>query len=160
MDTGDPIDIINGTSVKRVIVEAVGGGRASVYWPIAGAYDIDLENGDVMSPVLPINDVYSVSCATGRVIGTRCTVAADDLPQLEALAPGDELHLEHDATSERLRVQAQVVDSLPSEGTFKIYVRPLPGTKQMGRNFRTGWRVSPATLRVLREKAGLRARAS
>jgi hypothetical protein len=160
MRPSDPIQIINGTSARWVIVESIARGRASVYWPMAGPYDIDLDTGDLMSPVLPISGVYSVNCATGRVLGTRCVVAADELPQLESLVPGDELHLEHEGTSDRLRAHVQVVDSLPSEGTFKIYVSPKPGTRQMGRNFRTGWRVSSDSLSTLRKATGLLARAS
>jgi hypothetical protein len=158
MDTGDPIRIINGTCVKWVTIESITRGRASVYWPIAGAYEIDLENGELMSQVIPITGVYSVNCSTGRVVGTRCVVSSEQLPRLESFVPGDLIHLEHEGTSERLRVEAQVVDSLPSEGTFKIYVSPKPGTKQMGRNFRTGWSVTEATLRALRRQAGLMAR--
>ena len=159
MDTGDPIQIINGTSAKWVTIESIGRGRASVYWPIAGSYDIDLENGELMSQVSPITGVYSVNCVTGRVVGTRCVVASEQLSRIELLVPGDALHLEHEGTSERLRVEAQVVDSLPSEGTLKIYVSPKPGTKQMGRNLRTGWRVTETALRTLRRQAGLMARA-
>lgn len=160
MRPSDPIQIINGTSARWIIVESIARGRASVYWPMAGPYDIDLDTGDLMSPVLPTTGVYSVSYATGRVIGTRCVVAADDLPQLEALSPGDELHLDHDGTSERLRAYVRVVDSLPSEGTLKIYVSPEPGAKQLGRNYRTGWRVSSDSLAMLRKATGLLARAS
>jgi hypothetical protein len=98
MDSGDQIEVTNGTSKKTIKVERVADGRATVYWHLAGQYDIDLVSGELMSQVVPINGIYSVDCQTGRVEGTRCRLLHDDLLRLEELRPGVALELEHDAS--------------------------------------------------------------
>ena len=153
----DEIEVINGTSTKRVSVETARG-RATVFWPMAGQYDVDLETGELLSQVLAVNGIFSVDCMTGRVQGTRCSVVTEDLPRLELLTPGATLRLQHDHMSngDCMRVEVQVVDALPSEGTLKIYVRPERGMNHVGRTYRTGWRVPDATLKKLRAMTGVR----
>lgn len=162
MDTADTIEVTNGTSSKRVSVQT-SRGRATVFWTAFDQYDVDMETGDIRSQVVPLRGVFSVDCMTGRVVGTRCSVAAADLVKLETVELGDSLALEHDVAGkrgERLRAEVQVVDLLRSEGTFKIYVRPERGLNHVGVTYATGWRVAPKALQMLRAQAGVLACAS
>ncbi len=152
MDTGEYIEVTNGTARKTILVESVSRHRVTVYWPMAGQYDIDLITGELKSRVIPVNGVFSVDCLTGRVQGTRCTVCAEDMLRLEELRPGDQLRLEHDASG---AVQVDVVDALPSEAVLKIFVRTRRDSWSVDRPYATGWRVSMEALRALRERAGV-----
>ena len=152
MDTGDQVEVINGTARRTVKVEAVARGRVTVYWPLAGQYDVDLTTGNLMHQVIPVNGIYSVDLLTGRVEGTRCTVSPKDMLQIEELRPGATLKLEHDGSG---AVQVDVVDALPSEGVLKIFVRTRHDAYAIGKPYPTGWRVPAEALRVLRERAGI-----
>lgn len=153
MDTGDWIEVTQGNAKKTVKVEVVSRGRATVYWPLAGQYDVDLQSGELMSQVMPLNGIYRVDYLTGRVEGTRCSVPHDVLQRIDTLRPGDKLRLVH---STNVVVQAEVVDSLPSEGSLSIYVRtPREAMHVVGRPYGTGWRVTEPVLAELRARAGV-----
>lgn len=155
MQPGADILVENGTAQRRIKLESVSHGRATAYWPLAGQYEVDLQTGELLSQVLAINGLYRVDCVTGRVEGTRCSVASEDLVRLEELRPGDTLRLTHDAQA---YVQADVVDALPSEATLRIFVRTRLDAWHVGKPTKTGWRVTAADLRQLRELAGVETR--
>lgn len=157
MEAGADILVENGTTRKYVKLESVTRGRVTVYWPLAGQYEVDLQTGDLLSQVLPVNGLFRVDCVTGRVEGTRCCVAPEDLVRLEELRPGDTLRLTHDAQA---FVQADVVDALPSEATLRIYVRTRSDAWHVGKPIKTGWRVEASALRALCELAGVEPRAA
>lgn len=149
MNPGDEIDVRNGYANKTVKVVSVTRGRVVVDWPLVGEYNVDLLTGELYSPPGLAQGVFSVDTMTGRVVGTRSSVAADDLPRLDALRLGDSLLLDNGARGE-------VVDVLASEGTVKLFVA---GTARSGvwrvGSVRSTYRVSPPVLQKMRQAAGL-----
>ncbi len=149
MNPGDEIDVRNGYASKTVKVVSVTRGRVLVDWPLVGEYDVDLLTGELYTPPGYATGVFSVDCMTGRVVGTRSSVIADDLPLLDSLQVGAALRLDNGARGE-------VVDVLRSEGTLKLFVG---STKRSG-VWRTGalrstYRVTPSVLQKLRQAVGL-----
>jgi hypothetical protein len=150
VSVGDEILVEREGSTKPVVLERVAPGIATVLWPTVGPFDVELQGGEVLSHALPHEGVFEVDTATGRVRGTRFAVAPEDLVQLELFQAGDSLRLTHDGGR---MFEVSIVDSLPSEGTLKIWVQTEQRTYP---RHRTGWRVSSATLRALQQmqKAG------
>ena len=129
MNPGDEIDVRNGYANKTVKVLSVTRGRVMVDWPLVGEYAVDL--------------------LTGRVAGTRSSVAVDDMPRLDSLRIGESLRLDNGARGE-------VVDALPSEGTVKVFVANSAhsGVWRTG-SLRSTFKVSAQVLTRLRQAAGL-----
>ena len=149
MNPGDEIDVRNGHTNKTVRVLSVTRGRVIVDWPLVGEYDVDLLTGELYTPPGFASGVFEVDTFTGRVVGTRANVIADDLPLLDHLQIGAPLRLDNGARGE-------VVDVLRSEGTLKLFVG---STKRSG-VWRTGalrstYRVTTPVLQRLRQAAGL-----
>lgn len=150
MNPGDEIDVRNGYANKTVRVVSVTRGRVIVDWPLVGEYNVDLLTGELFLPPGFANGVFSVDCMTGRVVGTRSSVAPEDLPRLEQLQLGDSLALDNGGRGE-------VVDVLRSEGTIKIYTG---GSSRRSGVWRTGelrskFKVTQPVLQSLRQAAGV-----
>ena len=150
MNPGDEIEVRNGYASKTVTVVSVIRGRVVVRWPLVGEYNVDLLTGELYQPPGFAHGVFSVDTMTGRVVGTRCSVMAEDFPRLDALEVGDTLQLDNGA-------RAEVVDVLRSEGTVKIFVSASVSVSGVWRTgvLRSTFRVSDRALRQLRESAGL-----
>lgn len=150
MNPGDEIDVRNGYSNKTVRVVSVTRGRVIVDWPLVGEYNVDLLTGELFLPPGFASGVFSVDCMTGRVVGTRSSVAAEDLPRLEQLQVGDSLLLDNGSRGE-------VVDVLRSEGTVKIFTGVSPSRSGVWRTgeLRTPFKVDGRTLTRLRQAAGV-----
>ena len=148
MNPGDEIEVRNGNSSKAVTVMQVARGRVVVRWPLVGEYDVDLQTGELYSPPGFARGIFSVDVRDGRVEGTQTRVVVDDLLKLDSIDVGSALALDNGQS-------AEVVDAVRSEGTIKIYVAGSnrSGVWRMG-SLRTGYRVVPAALRVLRAGAG------
>lgn len=153
----DTIEATNGTAKKILHVE-VTRGHAQVFWPTSGLHDVDLQTGDVLSEMLSLDGIYRIDCETGRVEGTRYSVCADMLPRLGEAAPGKKLRLTHDCGNQ-VCAEVDVVDALPSEGVLCVYASTRNNQWNIGRRYKTGWRIEGEQLEWLRKKAG-RAKAS
>lgn len=149
MNPGDEIDVRNGYANKTVKVLSVTRGRVMVDWPLVGEYAVDLLTGELYQPPGYAHGVFEVDCVTGRVVGTRSSVAVDDLPRLDSLRIGESLRLDNGARGE-------VVDALPSEGTVKVFVAnsARSGVWRTG-SLRSTFKVSDQVLTRLRQTAGL-----
>lgn len=149
MESGNEIEVRNGYASKTVVVAQVARGRVSVRWPFVGEFEVDLVTGELVQPPESLSGVHSVD-GSGRVVGTRTRVSAEDLPLLDALEIGASLRLDSGAT-------AEIVDVLRSEGIVRIFVQPKSMTEsglwQTAR--RTGYRVNASVLGRLRESAGV-----
>lgn len=147
---GEEIEVRSGRAAKAVRVTQVMRGRVFVTWPFVGEFEVDLNSGELVSCQSPRSGVFQVDALTGRVVGTRASVTPDALFQLHAMQVGDRVALD-------CGVEAEVVDSVPSEGTIRVYVREqnLPLTAWHSRYF-----VRPATLDRMRQSAGCVSQAS
>ena len=149
MNPGDEIDVRNGSANKTVMVMSVTRGRVTVDWPLVGEYDVDLLTGELFRPPGYAHGVFAIDCATGRVVGSRTSVVAEDMPRLDSLQIGEALRLDNGSRGE-------VVDVIRSEGTIKLFV----GSSARSGVWRTGslrstFKVSPTVLQRLRQAAGL-----
>lgn len=149
MNPGDEIDVHNGYANKTVKVVSVTRGRVIVDWPLVGEFAVDLLNGELVLPPGHAHGVFSVDTMTGRVLGTRSRVVADDLPRLDSLQVGESLRLDNGSRGE-------VVDVLRSEGTVKLFVSSSArsGVWRTG-SLRSTFKVTSPVLLRLRQAAGL-----
>ena len=157
----DTIVVTNGTA-KKTLPVSISGKRAFVLWPTVGLYEIDLSSGDVLSEMLALDGIYSIDCETGRLEGTRYVLSVHDLQRLSNLQPGAKVRLCHDCGHD-VHAEVEVVDALPSEGVLRVYATTQLATERqwnVGRRYKTGWRVEPPLLGDLRKVAGVVARAS
>jgi len=149
MESGSEIEVRNGHANKTVVVASVARGRVTVRWPFVGEFEVDLVSGELVQPPESLSGVHSVD-ESGRVVGTRTRVTAEDLPALDSLEVGATLRLDSGAT-------AEVVDVLRSEGIVRIFVhgKSLHESGLWRRARRTGYRVTSSALGSLRESAGV-----
>ncbi len=149
METGSEIEVRNGHANKTVVVASVARGRVTVRWPHVGEFEVDLVTGELVRQPEVLTGVHTLD-QTGRVVGTRTNVTAEDLARLDSLEVGEMLRLDSGAV-------AEVVDVLRSEGIVRIFVqgKKLSESGLWQRAWRTGYRVSQQALGCLRESAGV-----
>lgn len=156
MDTGDTLNVRNHPASQPVTVTlaSVGRGRVTVRWASSAAeYGVDLLTGHLYELPHLSSGTFSVDLLTGRVLGTRASVAGEHLARLDQLEPGSDVTLD-------TGIVAQVADVLPSEGVLKIFVPRRSGSGIWRFPQRLQFRVNDDDLRSLRERAGCVAVAS